>query len=324
MLKIEIRPQYAAFLAIALAAAIPLLTGLNFYLLNVLIIMFVFIIFSSAWNFLAYSGQGSLGHAAFFGIGGYISALLVLHTGIPLVAGVLLGGCFTAIIGLLIGLTCVRLKEWFLAMVTFGFAIIIETLVASLFSPVTGGWDGLGTPRLIGVDIPGSLIYEYYLVLLVTIFTLYGLHRILVSRIGLAFAAIRENEVEARAAGVNPVRYKLLAFVISTFIAGIAGALEVHYIGYVTPEIFGAQISFWPIIYSILGGLGTVAGPVIGTVILTVFWEWLKGFGFTYERFILIGLLLILVVIFLPKGLISLPEKLREMKKRKWPRMPFL
>ncbi len=316
--------RYQVPLLIAVAIVFPILTGMNFYLLNVLIIMFVFIIFSSAWNFLAYSGQGSLGHAAFFGIGGYISALFVLRTGIPLVLGILIGGSVAAIIGLLIGLTCVRLKEWFLAMVTFGFAIIIETLFGSLFAPITGGWDGMGAPRLIGTGIASSLMYEYYLILLIVVLCLYGFHRILRSKIGLAFAAIRENEVEARAAGVNPVRYKLMAFVISTFVAGIAGALEVHYVGYVTPEIFAAQISFWPIIYSILGGLGTIGGPVIGTVILTVVWEWLKGFGFTYERFILIGVLLILVVIFLPKGLISLPEKLREMKQKKWPRLPFL
>jgi branched-chain amino acid transport system permease protein len=137
---------------------------------------------------------------------------------------------------------------------------------------------------------------------------------VLKSRAGLAFAALRENEVEARAAGVDPVRYKLLAFIISTFIAGIAGALEIHYVGYITPEIFSPQISFWPVTYSILGGLGSLWGPVIGTVILTIFWEGLKTFGLTYERFIIIGLILILSVIFLPKGLISFPEELR----KKW------
>jgi branched-chain amino acid transport system permease protein len=230
----------------------------------------------------------------------------------PIQAGIVLSGCIAAGMGLFIGLTCVRLKEWFLAMVTFGFAIITETLIASPLAVFTGGWDGLGTPHLISHDIPGYIIYEYYLILGVTAVTLIGIHYILKSRAGLAFVAIRENEVEARAAGVDPVKYKLLAFTISTFIAGIAGALEIHYIGYITPEIFSPQTSFWPVTYSILGGLGSLWGPVIGTAVLTIFWEGLKTVGLTYERFIVIGIILILSVIFLPKGLISFPEELKK------------
>jgi branched-chain amino acid transport system permease protein len=299
-------------LSFILAVGIPIFTGVNFFLLNILILMLVFVIFSSAWNLLTYSGQASLGHAAFFGIGGYVSALLVVKMGVPIQAGIILSGCIAAAMGLFIGLTCVRLKEWFLAMVTFGFAIITETLIASPLAAFTGGWDGFGTSYLISHDIPGYIVYEYYLILAVAIVTLISVQYILKSRAGLAFAAIRENEVEARAAGVDPVRYKLLAFTISTFIAGIAGALEIHYVGYITPEIFSPQISFWPVTYSILGGLGTLWGPVIGTLILTIFWEGLKSFGLTYQRFIVIGLILILSVIFLPKGLISFPEELRK------------
>lgn len=304
--------RFALPVLFIISLGIPLLTGVNFFILNILILMLVFVIFSSAWNLLTYSGQASLGHAAFFGIGGYISTLLVLRSGVPIQAAILLSGCIAAIMGLGIGLTCVRLKEWFLAMVTFGFAIITETVIADPLAGFTGGWDGLGTPRLINHEIPGYIIYEYYLILGVTIITLLGIHYVLKSRAGLAFAAIRENEVEARAAGVDPVRYKLLAFVISTFIAGIAGALEIHYVGYITPEIFSPQISFWPVTYSILGGLGSLWGPVIGTIVLTIFWEGLKTFGLTYERFIVIGLILILSVIFLPKGLVSFPEEFRK------------
>jgi len=94
------------------------------------------------------------------------------------------------------------------------------------------------------------------------------------------------------------------------FFAGVAGALEIHYLGYITPEIFGIDISFWPIIYSISGGLGTLAGPIIGVVVITLLWDGLQTLGLTYARFIIIGILLILIIIFLPKGLISLPERL--------------
>ena len=303
---------YLTAAALAVAVLLPPLAGMSFYVLNVAIILLIFILFSSAWNFLAYSGQASLGHAAFFGIGGYVSTLIARGTGFPPFATILVGGGVAAFTGLLLGLTCVRLKEWFLAMVTFGFAVIIQAVIASPLAATTGGWDGIGSPRLLPAEIPGYLAYEYYAILFITVISILCIHLILRSRVGLAFAAIRENEVEAQASGINPVRFKLLAFTVSSFLTGIAGALDVHHISFISPEIFHAETSFWPIIYSIFGGLGTISGPVIGTVVLTVIWEGLKEYGLTFERFIVIGLLLIIVVIFLPRGLVSLPEVLRE------------
>jgi branched-chain amino acid transport system permease protein len=303
---------YATLAALAGAVLLPLVTSVNVYFLTVLIIMLIFIIFSSAWNFLTYTGQGSLGHAAFFGIGGYISALVAVMSGLTPYLTIFVGGAAAAAVGLFIGIICVRLKEWFLAMVTFGFAIIIQVLVASQFARITGGWDGIAAPPLISSSVPNYLLYIYYSILLIAVIVILLFRFILNSRIGLAFAAIRENELEARAAGIDPVRYKLFAFMISAYFSGVAGALEVHYLGYISPEIFGVDISFWPIIYSIAGGLGTLAGPVIGTIVITLIWDGLQSFGLSYARFIIIGLLLILIIIFLPKGLVSLPEKVKE------------
>ncbi|MDD1663522.1 MAG: branched-chain amino acid ABC transporter permease, partial [Methanomicrobiales archaeon] len=113
--------RYFMGIALVLAVLLPLLAEMSFYILNVAIIMLIFILFASAWNFLAYSGQASLGHAAFFGIGGYVSTLMARATGFSPFATIFVGGSVAALIGLLLGLTCVRLKEWFLAMVTFGF-----------------------------------------------------------------------------------------------------------------------------------------------------------------------------------------------------------
>ncbi|MDT8357866.1 MAG: branched-chain amino acid ABC transporter permease [Methanomicrobiaceae archaeon] len=298
--------------ALIVGLALPLIPGTSLYFLTVLIIMVIFIIYASAWNFLTYSGQGSLGHAAFFGIGGYASTMIALSTGVSPYLSIFLGGAVTSVVGLLIGMTCVRLKEWFLAMVTFGFAIIIQTLIVSQLAPFTGGWDGLAAPRLLPSSIPGYLVWEYYSILAIAVGTILVFHLLLKSRIGLALAAIRENELEARAAGVDPIFFKLLAFVISAFFAGVAGALEVHHFGYITPEIYGVDLSFWPIIYSITGGLGTLAGPVIGTVSVTILWDGLNLFGLTYERYIIIGAILVLTIIFLPKGLTSLVDKVEE------------
>ena len=300
---------------IAAAAAVPLISE-NLYVLNLLSLMLIFIIFASAWNLLAYSGQGSLGHAAFFGIGAYASTLLAAFLRLSPLLSIFLGAAIAALIGILIGLTCVRLKEWFLAMVTFGFAIIVQTVTVSWLAPVTGGWDGIPAPRLFSPSIPSYQLIEYYAILAITIGSIVLIWLILRSRIGLAFSAIRENELEARASGIDPIRYRLLAFAVSAYLAGIAGALQIHHIGYITPEIFGTDISFWPVIYVIFGGLGTLAGPVIGTVVLSFVWEALKAAGLTFSRYVIVGLLLILSIIFLPKGLVDLPERIRTWRAR--------
>jgi branched-chain amino acid transport system permease protein len=308
--KRDQRVKYEILATLAAAIALPFLTD-NMFIINLLVLMLISIIFASAWNLLAYSGQGSLGHAAFLGIGAYGSTLIATKSGISPLVTIFLGAAIAAFVGILIGLTCVRLKEWFLAMVTFGFAIIVQTLTVSVLAPVTGGWDGIASARLVSSSIPGYQLIEYYIVLGITIASIAVIWYIMRSKVGLAFLAIRENELEARAAGIDPVRYRLLAFALSAYLAGVAGALQIHHIGYLTPELYGVDNSFWPITYVILGGLGTLAGPVVGTVVLTIIWEGLKATGITFGRYVIIGVILILAIIFLPRGLVSLPEKLR-------------
>jgi len=314
-LKRDTLVRYGTLAVIAIAVVAPFLSG-NLYLLNVITLMLIFIIFASAWNLLAYSGQGSLGHAAFFGIGAYASTLIAAKSGISPYVTIFLGAAVAAFIGILIGLTCVRLKEWFLAMVTFGFAIIVQTITVSFLTPITGGWDGIASPRLLSPDIPGYQLIEYYSILAITIACIVFIYYVIRSGVGLAFSAIRENELEARAAGVDPVKYRLLAFALSSYLAGVAGALEIHHIGYITPEIFGVDLSFWPVTYVIFGGLGTLAGPIVGTVVLTIIWDGLKLFGLTFGRYIIVGVLLICVIIFLPKGLVDIPHAIQKRWKQ--------
>jgi branched-chain amino acid transport system permease protein len=314
--------KYGIIATLAIAIAFPFLND-SMFILNLLVLMLIFIIFSSAWNLLAYSGQGSLGHAAFFGIGAYASTLIATQSGMSPFITIFLGAAIAAFIGTLIGLTCVRLKEWFLAMVTFGFAIIVQTLTVSVLAPVTGGWDGIASPRLVSPSIPGYQMIEYYAILAITIASIVVIWYIMKSRVGLAFLAIRENELEARAAGIDPVRYRLLAFALSAYLAGVAGALEIHYIGYLTPEIYGVDNSFWPVTYVILGGLCTLAGPVVGTIVLSIIWEGLKATGLTFGRYVIVGVMLILTIIFLPRGLVSLPEKIQEWLKKRRRKVPL-
>jgi branched-chain amino acid transport system permease protein len=259
--------------------------------------MLTFIIFASAWNLLA-CWAGVAGHAAFFGIG--TSTLIATQSVYP--SSPSLSGGRSSIHRVLIGLN-VQLKEWFLAMVTFGFAIIVQTLTVSVLAPLTGGWDGIASPRLVSPSIPGYQLIEYYAILVITIASIATIWYIMKSRIGLAFLAIRENELEARAAGIDPVRYRLLAFALSAYLAGVAGALMIHHIVFVRSlsEIRSGGYLCHP------RGLGTLLGGGRNNRAYH-YWEGLKAAASLehncrrYAHF---------AIIFLP-GLVSLRRQVQE------------
>jgi branched-chain amino acid transport system permease protein len=140
------------------------------------------------------------------------------------------------------------------------------------------------------------------------IITILAVHFIIRSKVGLALSAIRENELEAESSGVNAVKYKLLAFTLSAFFAGVAGVILVHYIGYISNEIFSFHHSFMPLIMSVTGGLNTVGGPIMGSIIILTIWEALKIIN-PIQRMIVIGVFLVLIVIFMPRGVISLIKR---------------
>ena len=297
--------------ALAIALLLPLMVGESPYFMKVLIILIIFIIYTHSWNLLAYSGQASLGHAAFFGIGGYASALLAGKFGASPFLAIFIGAVFAAFVGVFVGIICVRLREWFLAMVTFGFSIIIGTIFLNQFTSLFGGVDGMPAKRFFSATLEHRYLYEYYFMLLLAIATTLLIYFIMRSRLGIAFSAIRENELEARILGVNTTKYKLIAFLISTYLAGLAGALQTHSFAYITPEIYSVHTSFWPVIYAIAGGLATLEGPILGTVAITLLWEGLKNMGLHFERFVIIGLLLVVMVIFKPRGLASIFDRWR-------------
>ncbi len=176
------------------------------YMIRVLTLIAIFTIYASSWNLLASSGQGSLGHAAFLGIGGFTSSLLAINLGVPPILGMFIGAAFSAGIGFLIGITCVRLKAWFLAMVTFGFAVIAETLF-SHFDDYTHAVLGFRTPFLVAPGLP-----FYYFAAVISIVSVVVIYYIMQSKMGLAFRAIHQNVEEASMIGINTAKYKLYAF----------------------------------------------------------------------------------------------------------------
>ena len=310
-----------ALATIAISLVIPLVLSDN-YMLQLLTLIVIFTIYASSWNLLASSGQGSLGHAAFLGIGGFTSSLLAINLGVPPIIGIFIAGAVSAAIGFLIGITCVRLKAWFLAMVTFGFSVIAETLFSE-FDDVTHAILGFRTPPLLFSE----RLPFYYFAVLISIASVAIIYFIMKSKMGLAFKAIHQNTAEASMVGINTAKYKLYAFVLSTFFAGLSGAIYAHFQRYIHISYFAADISFKPLMMSVIGGLGTIEGPIIGSAVMVFIDHFLKNIDPFLNsalsplfpavsnvgpsiRLVCLGIFLVIVVILLPKGLTSLLKKM--------------
>jgi branched-chain amino acid transport system permease protein len=316
--------RYLVLIAVAIALLVP--PFLSTYVVNqVLATILIFAIYASSWNLLASSGQGSLGHAAFLGIGGFVSALITIKLGIPPIFALFLGGLFSAAIGFLIGLTCVRLKAWFLAMVTFGFSVIIVTIFSEL-DEFTGAVMGFPTPLIAARGLP-----FYYVTFVIAAISILAMYIVMKSEIGLAFKAIHQNEDEAKMVGINTGKYRLIAFVISTFFAGLAGGLFAQSIQFIDRTVFGAEYSFLPLMICVIGGLGTMEGPIIGSAIIVAIRSYLPVIDLPLDnllgrdgliplfpavsnvgpplRMLGLGLFLLVIVIFAPKGLTPLIKK---------------
>jgi branched-chain amino acid transport system permease protein len=315
---------YFFIVAMAIVAVVPLLVN-NYTVNEVLTPMLIFAIYASSWNLLASSGQGSLGHAAFLGIGGFVSALIASNAGVPPIIGLFLGSLLSAAVGFIIGLTCVRLKAWFLAMVTFGFSVIIVTIFSEL-DEFTGAVLGFPTPLIADRGLP-----FYYLTFAIAAVSILTMYLVMKSKIGLAFKAIHQNELEAKMVGINTAKYRLIAFVISTFFAGLAGGLYAQSIQYIQVSVFGAEYSFLPLMMCVIGGLGTIEGPIVGSAIIVTIESYLPRIDPFLNsllgkdgliplfpavsnvgsplRFLGLGLFLLVVVIFAPKGVTPLIKK---------------
>ncbi|MEM2873080.1 MAG: branched-chain amino acid ABC transporter permease [Nitrososphaerales archaeon] len=307
-INLKVPRVYLPVLLLATCLPIPLF-GFSSFFVFVLTVTFFNISYSSSWNLLAYSGQASFGHAAFLGIGGYTTAIFTIRTSIPWL-GLLLGAMASAFAGILVGLTCVKLREWFLALVTLGFSIILVAFTREL-DWLTGGVHGLAVPSLLP-----SVNHYYYGMLALTVFSIFIIYLILKSKTGLAFAAIRENELEAKATGIDVVKYKLLAFTISAFLAGLIGAFYAHFMAYINDQIYGLDYSFLPIIISVIGGIGTIEGPIIGSALLRFISEFLRIIEpwalkidpvviLIYDKIepLVMGVILVAVIILMPKGI---------------------
>jgi len=262
-----------------------------------------------------YAGQVSLGHAAFMAIGAYTSALVTRNLHFPFWLAMPTAAFMAAVIGLGLGLISLRLKEDFLAITTMGLNFIVIGIL--LYAPFFGRALGIGdipVPSLLGHELSRFEFLCMCLALVAAaIVLLWWLQR---SWIGLAWRGVREAEEVAQVMGVNTAKFKIFAFVVSTAMAGLAGSLYAHFLLFITPYDFGFPLSIQILTLAVLGGLGTIHGPVLGAVILTILPEYLR-FIQDY-RMLTYGLLLVFVMLYQPQGLFGHKSFImRHLKPRK-------
>jgi branched-chain amino acid transport system permease protein len=274
---------------------LPLVTS-DTYTLRVLILASIFAIFAASWDLLSgFTGQMNFGHALFFGVAAYTSALININVGLPPALSIPIGALAAVLAGLVIGIPCLRLRGPYLALATLAFPLILDGVVRAVPS-VTGGELGLS-----GIaPLSSSRVVSYYIAVVLMLVLGFIMWKISDSKTGIIFHAIREDEVTARASGINTTKYKLLAFCLSGLFAGIAGGLYVHFVRIAGPSTLELLLSFQAIIWAVFGGIATIYGPIAGVFILYPLTELLRVTS-EIKMLVFAGIVL-LVLLFMPEG----------------------
>ena len=296
-------------------------------------LIFINVIAALGLNIITgFTGQISIGHGAFIGVGAYTSAYLVSVMGVPFLAAVLLAGLFTSLVGCFFGIPSVRLKGLYLVIATLAAQFILEFIFGS-WAAVTGGSSGMstGSASIMGYELSGDIAF-YWLLLPITALSLLFVANLARTATGRALMAVRDHDLAAEIMGINLFRSKLVAFAIGSFLAGIAGALWGHYVGYITPEQFTLDLSISLLVMIIVGGMGGALGCVLGAAFVTLLPEALS-FGakifvedpasiagtLAFLRQGLYGALIIFVLVVEPAGLAARWERI----KTYWHVYPF-
>jgi branched-chain amino acid transport system permease protein len=294
---------YAVLLAVAIA--FPVLTP-NPYYLSVMSLAFINALAAAGLNLIAgYTGQLNLAHAGFMAIGAYTVGILTVDYGVPFWIAFALAGVVAALLGGLIGVVSLRLRGQYFAIFTLCVGVIIA-LVVEKWDSLTHGVNGImdvPQPTAIGPLSITSNAGQYYLVLAVLVIGLVLMQRIVRSLVGRGFVAIRNSESLAEALGINPMRTKVTAFMLSTFYAGIAGGLYAGYVRFLGPDMASETHTFDMITFTVVGGLGTLLGPVVGSVSVAWLSQYLQALQ--DYRMVVFGPLLILLIMFFPQGIVG-------------------
>jgi len=291
---------------------------INPYYLGIVVIVGIYVILALGLNIITgFAGQVSLGHAAFFAIGAYASAILTLQAHLNFWLALPVAAIITWFTGIILGLPSLRVKDDFLAIVTLGLGLIIQSLANNL--KITGGALGLGNipqPELFGT--PLSTFEFAVMTWLFVALAAFIAWRTLHSRVGRAWLAIREDELVADALGVNTTRFKVLAFALGALYAGVAGSLFAHYTTFISADSFGFNESATILSMIVLGGLGSIPGAIIGAILLALAPEVLRPLA--DYRMLIYGLLLVILMRYRPQGLLGRSNAVRQRNAKKWPK----
>lgn len=300
--------RWSTIVVLAVMIAFPWVVTSDYYR-HILIMALMWVVIGSSWNLISgYTGQVSFGHAIFYGTGAYTAGLLASKLGISPWWGMLLGGPAAMVVGMVIGWICFRLRGPYFALATIAIGEIFR-LIATVWRDFTEGMQGIMIIRNIQ-----DKIYYYYLALALAGVCVYAIHRVMRSKWGYYFVAIREDQDAAEAMGISSFRYKSLSLMISSFFAGTAGAFYMNYMAFIDPHVVFSlhYISIMAILVAIIGGVGTMWGPPVGAFIMVLLQETFRSsfFGlaprWVSEGHVLVfGLLVIFVIRYLANGVVG-------------------
>lgn len=267
------------------------------YVLRVVIMCFIYSLLASSLNLISgVTGQISMGHAGFYAIGAYTSALLAMRLGWPVWAGLIAAAVLSALAGLLIAWPAMRLSGGYLAIITLGFAEVIRLMIINFVGLTNGnmGLIGIVNPVFFGISIDTNKKYYYY-AFIVVLLVLLLFANLIASKFGRNLKAIKYDEIAAEVSGVHVHRTKVIAFMISTACAGIAGSLYAHLVMYIDPKAFTTDLSTSVLGMVVLGGMGNQVGVLVSSFVLTILPEVLRGFD--RYRMLLYGVLLVVAML---------------------------
>jgi branched-chain amino acid transport system permease protein len=300
------RPNAIGVGLVLVAAILLPVVWRNDYVIDVALTALIWMILNQSWNLqLGIGGIWNFGQLAIFAIGAYVSALTSIHWGLPVWLAMILGGLGAAVASLIIAVPALRLRGIYASLLTFSFGEVVRLLVISDDSGLTGGTFGLsGLPDIAFGDLsPDARQRAYYwLALAIVVATALVIWRFIHSPLGTALKALRDSPGYAAARGVSPMRMQIITFLVSAFIAGIAGAFYAHYFGVISPSVMGLAPMALFVAMLVVGGLGTFAGPIVGTAVITVVSEYLRDFQ--EARLIIVGLILLGTIVIAPRGLV--------------------
>ena len=302
--------DYSAGLLLLIIIALPLFITNN-YFIRLLSTMGIYLIIVMGLNILiGYTGLISIGQAGTFAVGAYSAALLMTKTPLPFGIVFVIAILEGILVGAFIGIVCLKLKNAYLAIVTLAFSLIIQTIVVN-WRDVTGGMEGflrIPKPSLFGftIDTP---IRGYYMVFVMNIIVFFIIRNILKSNWGRNLRAVRDDEIAAKMMGINIVRSKVFSFIVASTAAAISGCLYATLYGAIFPDYFNMDLSTLFLSMIVIGGVGTIAGPIIGTMLITLILEVFNMFG--QVQMLFYGITLIIVCVVEPAGIIELFNRLR-------------